>query len=101
MDISKVVDCNPHNLFMAYSYGFYITFVYSCLKRRKQNVKIDNVLSPFQPLLSGVQKRFNFTSNIFLNDVVTRLEMSDVSKFANNNTITIISVKHAINNFRK
>lgn len=101
MDISKVVDCNPHNLFMAYSYGFYITFVYSCLKRRKQNVKIDNVLSPFQPLISGVQKRFNFTSNIFLNDVVTRLEMSDVSKFANNNTITIISVKHAINNFRK
>ena len=86
---------------MAYSYGFYITFVYSCLKRRKQNVKIDNVLSPFQPLISGVQKRFNFTSNIFLNDVVTRLEMSDVSKFANNNTITIISVKHAINNFRK
>ena len=101
MDISKVVDCNPHNLFMAYSYGFYITFVYSCLKRCKQNVKIDNVLSPFQPLISGVQKRFNFTSNIFLNDVVTRLEMSDVSKFANNNTITIISVKHAINNFRK
>ena len=101
MDISKVVDCNPHNLFMAYSYGFYITFVYSCLKRRKQNVKIDNVLSPFQPLISGVQKRFNFTSNIFLNDVVTRLEISDVSKFANNNTITIISVKHAINNFRK
>ena len=101
MDISKVVDCNPHNLFMAYPYGFYITFVYSCLKRRKQNVKIDNVLSPFQPLISGVQKRFNFTSNIFLNDVVTRLEMSDVSKFANNNTITIISVKHAINNFRK
>ena len=101
MNISKVVDCNPHNLFMAYSYGFYITFVYSCLKRRKQNVKIDNVLSPFQPLISGVQKRFNFTSNIFLNDVVTRLEMSDVSKFANNNTITIISVKHAINNFRK
>ena len=101
MDTSKVVDCIPHNLFMAYSYGFYITFVYSCLKRRKQNVKIDNVLSPFQPLISGVQKRFNFTSNIFLNDVVTRLEMSDVSKFANNNTITIISVKHAINNFRK
>ena len=101
MDMSKVVGCNPHNLFMAYSYGFYITFVYSCLKRRKQNVKINNVLSPFQPLISGVQKRFNFTSNIFLNDVVTRLEMSDVSKFANNNTITIISVKHAINNFRK
>ena len=101
MDTSKVVDCIPHNLFMAYSYGFYITFVYSCLKRRKQNVKIDNVLSPFQPLISGVKKRFNFTSNIFLNDVVTRLEMSDVSKFANNNTITIISVKHAINNFRK
>ena len=101
MDTSKVVDCIAHNLFMAYSYGFYITFVYSCLKRRKQNVKIDNVLSPFQPLISGVQKRFNFTSNIFLNDVVTRLEMSDVSKFANNNTITIISVKHAINNFRK
>ena len=78
MDISEVVDCIPHNLFMACSYGFYITFVYSFLKRRKQNVKIDNVLSPFQPLISGVQKRFNFTSNKFLNDVVTRLEISDV-----------------------
>ena len=74
MDISEVVECIPHNLFMACSYGFYITFVYSFLKRRKQNVKIDNVLSPFQPLISGVKKRFNFTSNIFLNDVVTTLE---------------------------
>ena len=57
MDLSKAFDCIPHDLLIAklYAYGFsekVLPFYY--LKRRKQNVKINNILSTFQSLISGV-----------------------------------------------
>ena len=53
MDLSKAFDCIPHDLLIAklYAYGFSeksAVFLYSYLKRRKQNVKIDDILSTFQ-----------------------------------------------------
>ena len=52
MDHSKAFDCIPHDLLIAklHTYGFF----YSHLKRRKQNVKINNTYSFFKELLSGV-----------------------------------------------
>ena len=59
MDLSKSFDSIPHNLLIAkmHAYGFSIdavTFFYSYLKRRKQNVRINNTHSVFQILLSEV-----------------------------------------------
>ena len=59
MDLSKVFDCIPHDLRIAelHAYGFSensLTFLYSCLKRRKQIVMINNTYSLFKELLSGV-----------------------------------------------
>ena len=76
MDLSKLFDCTPHDLLIAklYAYGFgekTVTFICSYLKRRKQNVKIDNIFSSFQTLLSGVPQDSilgPILFNIFLND---------------------------------
>ena len=59
MDLSKEFDCIPHDLLIAklYAYGFSlktVTFIYSYLKRKKQKVKVNNILSDFLTLLSGV-----------------------------------------------
>ena len=55
MDLSKAFDSIPHNLLIAkmHAYGFSldaVTFFYSYLKRRKQNVRINNTHSVFQIL---------------------------------------------------
>ena len=59
MDLSKVFDCIPHYLLIEklYAYGFSeksAVFLYSYSKRRKQNVKIDDILSTFQSVYHNV-----------------------------------------------
>ena len=59
MDLCKVFHCIPHELLIAkmHAYGFdlnSLTFFYSYLKNRKQNVRINSTCSIFQMLLSGV-----------------------------------------------
>ena len=53
INLSKAIDCIPLDLLIArlYVYGFSEkspVFLYSYLKRRKQNVKIEDILSTFQ-----------------------------------------------------
>ena len=59
MDFSEAFDCIPHDLLIVklHAYGFSektVTFIYSYLKRRKQNKKMDKIFSSFQTLLSRV-----------------------------------------------
>ena len=99
MDLSKAFDCIPHDLLIAklYAYGFSeksAVFLYSYLKRRKQSVKIDDILSTFQSLISGVPQGSilgPILFNIFLNDLLTTLENSEIYYFADDNTISSIS----------
>ena len=63
MDLSKAFDSIPHDLLIAkmHAYGFSIdavTFFYSYLKRRKQNVRINNTHSVLQNIIWG-SSRFN------------------------------------------
>ena len=98
-DLSKAFDCIPHDLLIAKlcAYGFSeksAAFLYSYLKRRKQNVKIDDILSTFQSLISGVLQGSilgPILFNIFLNDLLTTLENSEIYNFADDNTISSIS----------
>ena len=111
MDLSKVFDCFPHNLLIVklHAYEFSkktVTFIYSYLKRRKQNVKIENLYSDLLTLLSGVPQESILSPilfNLFFNDLLALTEikgnlidlltfkMSELYNFADDNTISTAS----------
>ena len=96
MDLSKACDCIPHDLLIAklHAYGFSqktVTFIYSYLKCRKQKVKVNNFLSDFLTLLSGVPQGSilgPILFNIFLNNLLSTLKLSDLFNFADDNSIS-------------
>ena len=97
--LSKAFDCIPHELLMAkiYAYGLSeetTAFFYSNLKRRGQRVRIDNILSSLQVLISGVPQGSILgliLFNIFLNDLLEVLKNSSICNFADDNTISAAS----------
>ena len=90
MDLSKAFDCIAHDLLIAkvYAYGLSeetATFFYSYLRRRGQRVRINDILSSLQALISGVPQGSVLGPiffNIFLNDLLVLLKNSDIYNFA-------------------
>ena len=99
MDLSKAFDCILHDVLIAKLNAYGLSeettkFFYSYLKRRGQRVRIDDILSSLQVLISGVPQGSilgPILFNIFLNDLLEVLKNSDIYNFADDNTISVES----------
>ena len=90
------VDSIPHDFLIAkmHAYGFSknsLVFFYSYLKRRKQNVRINNTHSIFQILLLGLPQGSILVPilfNIFINDLLLWILNCELFNVADDNTIS-------------
>ena len=95
MDLSKAFDCIPKDLLTGKlsTYGFDKTalkYIYSYLKKRQQCVRINNIYSGFEDIISRVPQGFIVAPilfNAFFNDFFYDIENASVHNFADDNTL--------------
>ena len=96
MELSKTLDSIPRGLLIAKlnAYGLSfdtVIFLSSFVKDRKQNVRINNILSAFQNILSDIpqgSKLGPIPFNVFPDDLFLCIKKSGLYNFADDITIT-------------
>ena len=96
MDLSKAFGCVPHDFLLAKPAAYstddnLILYIHSYLSNRKQCVCINNILSEFNKVISGVPQGTTVGSilfNCFFNDFYYFIKNANVHNFADVNTLT-------------
>ena len=96
MDLSKAFDCVPYNLLIAKLATYSVDenmlmYIYSYLSDRKQCVRINNVHSRFQNVISEVPQGFIVGPtlfNSFFNDFFYFIDKAAVHNFADDNSLS-------------
>ena len=96
MDLSKFFDCVPHDLLTAKLAAYSVDenlpmYIYSYLSNRKQCVRISNVHSRFQNVISGVPQGSIVGPtlfNCFFNDFFYFIDKASVHNFADDNSLS-------------
>ena len=96
MDLSKAFDCLPHNILLSTLavYGLSsqsVKLLESYLTGRKQQVKIQGVVSGWQILQKGVPQGSimgHLLFNFFINDIIYFIEHGTLYNYADDNTLS-------------
>ena len=93
-DLSKAFDCLNHELLIAKheAYGFHhspITYIFSYLSDRKQRTNVNNFLSSWSNIETGVPQGSilgPLIFNIYMNDIFYYIREEDLTNYADDNT---------------
>ena len=96
MDLSKAFDCPPHDLLIAKlaAYGFdrnTLKLFHSCLKDRKQVVKVKGFADILKEIISSLPQGSILgliLFNIFIDNLFYFVDGENLHNFADNNTLS-------------
>ena len=99
MDLSKAFDCLPHNILLnkLSAYGVFphsVALLKSYLSSRKQQIKVNNVLSGWADIHKGVPQgsiQDPLLFNVFINDIFLFVKNGSLYYYADDNTLSFCS----------